>query len=139
MIFTGIIFFSYLTDFSYFHTIFFFSKSCKTWSEQVKNGPFYRGWRWFQPFSYFHTIQLFSYNFVFPKVARHGQNRLKIDLFIGGEDGFSHFHWFSVIFNISVISWRSMIWGDSCYYCWCWWNCWQFKFLFKRKWTYLYF
>ena len=43
-------FFSYLTDFRYFLRKKI-SKHCKTWSEQVKNGLFSRGYRWFQLFS----------------------------------------------------------------------------------------
>ena len=53
------IFFSYLTNFSYFPLKIVFQKlqDTITWSEQVKNGHFERGRRWFQlffiDFSYF--------------------------------------------------------------------------------------
>ena len=40
---TGMILFSYLTDFNYFPLIFFFLESCWTQSEQVKNDRFERG------------------------------------------------------------------------------------------------
>jgi hypothetical protein len=43
---TGMILFSYLTDFNYFPLSFFFW----TQSEQVKNDRFERGCRWFQLF-----------------------------------------------------------------------------------------
>jgi len=55
---TGMIFFSYLTDFSYF-CLNKKSKSCRTWSEQVKNDLFERGCRWFQLF--FNDFQLFYF------------------------------------------------------------------------------
>ena len=41
---SGIIVFSYLTDFSY-SCVNKKSKSCRIWSEQVKNGPFEKGCR----------------------------------------------------------------------------------------------
>ena len=55
---TGMIFFTYLTDFNYFPLKKIF-ESCRTWSEQVKNGPFGRGCRLFQLF--FIDFQIFYF------------------------------------------------------------------------------
>ena len=56
---TGMIIFSYLTDFRYFSLKKINSECCKTRSEQVKNGDFERGCRWFKLF--FIQFQLFNF------------------------------------------------------------------------------
>ena len=74
---TGRIFFSYLTDFSYF----FCEKEIL-------------------------------------KVARHGQNMSKMTILNGGVDGFSYFHWFSVIlFSIQKAELSLILGQENIYLC----------------------
>ena len=51
----GMIFFSQL-DFNYFRLEKKKSESCRTWAEQVKNGDFTMGCRWFQLFHFLTRI-----------------------------------------------------------------------------------
>ena len=60
--------------------------------------------RWF--FQLFNWFQLFFCEKEILKIAGHSQNRSKMTFLKGGVDGFSYFHWFSVIlFSIQNHPW----------------------------------
>ena len=66
----------------------------------------FQGWFFFQLFSWF---QLFFCEREIQKITGHSQNRSKMTFLKEGVDGFSYFHWFSIIlFSIQNHPWSSV-------------------------------